>query len=278
MIFLVDNGSVRPEAYKNLCTIAAQLSGMLGEKIRPAPLLHADKIPAKELGGTAARTIEDCIKEAYDSGQRKFEILPLFFGPSGALVDYFPRRLNILSKNRQNFAVRILNPLFKDEKDGGDLLTDILEDRVMELANQLRLESFTVLLVDHGSPKKEVTEVRNILATRLGERLNALGIHVLPASMERRSGDEYAFNEPLLEFILNREVYANKNVVIAQLFLSPGRHAGPNGDIAGICAKAERDNVGLKTYRTDLIGNHPKLIDLLSRRWHERESLRWLTF
>jgi hypothetical protein len=205
-------------------------------------------------------------------------ILPLFFGLSGALVEYLPRRLKIMSRDRPNFSVQILNPLFKDVRNGGDLLTDMLEERVMDLVNERTLKSWSIVLVDHGSPKKEVIEVRNTLTKQLGQRLEALGIDVQPASMERRSGEAYDFNEPLLGSLLNRDAYANTKVVIAQLFLSPGRHAGADGDIATICEKAERDNVGLKTYRTELIGNHPKLIDLLCRRWHERDSVPWQSF
>ena len=186
--------------------------------------------------------------------------------------------MKILSKDRLNYSVRILNPLFKTLEDGGDILTDILQEIVMDVVNKLNLKSCSVVLVDHGSPRKEVTAVRNALAKQLGSRLENSGMRVEAASMERRGGEAYAFNEPLLEAILKQNSYHNRNVVLAQLFISPGRHAGPEGDVAVICADAEKNNYGLKTYRTELIGNHPKLIELLSRRWHERESRPWLRF
>ena len=79
MIFLVDNGSVRPEAYKNLCFIADQLSQSIGQKVVPAPLLHANKISQKLLNGQPAKNLEELIKDGYDCGKKCFTVLPLFF-------------------------------------------------------------------------------------------------------------------------------------------------------------------------------------------------------
>ena len=52
--------------------------------------------------------------------------------------------------------------------------------------------------------------------------------------MERRDGKQYEFNEPLLENILGSGNFI-KNVILAMLFISPGRHAGKDGDIDQIC-------------------------------------------
>jgi hypothetical protein len=276
MIFLVDNGSVRPEAYKNLCSIAALVSESIGEKVLPAPLLHADKIPGNELGGGRAVLLEELIKEAYAGGEMSFDVLPLFFGPSGALVDYLPRRLRILNKKYPGLKVRILNPLFISDKNGGDILTNILQERVQQLVEQHQLKEYKVAVVDHGSPRKEVTEVRNGVAIQLAHRFEASGIDVAPASMERRSGVEYDFNDPLLKNLLANKPFNAGVTIVAQLFVSPGRHAGAHGDIAVICASAETALPRLRTFRTELIGTHPLLIDLLSRRWKERAELSWL--
>jgi sirohydrochlorin ferrochelatase len=278
MIFLVDNGSVRPEAYQNLCTIAAQISAQLGMTVMPAPLLHANKIPASELGGAKPVLLEDALKDAYDLGQRKFTILPLFFGPSGGIFDYLPRRLEIVSKSRPGFAVRTLDPLFKDSFNGGDLLTEVIEQRVTERAAASGIQQYTVVLVDHGSPKPEVTVVRDFLAASLAARFEPWGIAVFPASMERRPGKEYDFNEPLLENALKTASRMSNTVIVAQLFLSPGRHAGEGGDIADICTKAENEDPNLRILRTELVGGHPKLLELLIRRWREREGNSWRSF
>ncbi|HKJ89791.1 MAG TPA: CbiX/SirB N-terminal domain-containing protein, partial [Oceanipulchritudo sp.] len=55
-------------------------------------------------------------------------------------------------------------------------------------------------------------------------------------------------------------------VVISMLFLSPGRHAGPEGDIAGICRDAEGRNPRLRTRMTGLVGDHPDIVPLLVKR------------
>ena len=58
---------------------------------------------------------------------------------------------------------------------------------------------------------------------------NVLGKPVIASSMERRSGAEYDFNEPLLESVLERPEL--DSVIVSLLFFSEGRHAGPDGDI-----------------------------------------------
>ncbi len=259
MIFLVDNGSLRPDAYLNLCKIAAEVSAVIGNCVKPAPLLHANKIPCEELGGNSAVLLEAQITEGLLNGVSEFTVLPLFFGESGALTDYLPRRLKKLSESHGQFKVKQLKPLFIDASNGGDILVAILEDRVRSSTNDHQLEECKIVLVDHGSPKVAVTNVRNQLAQLLNERFLLDGFEVVAASMERRPGPEYSFNEPLLETLLAN--ISTGNVVVAQLFLAPGRHAGPNGDIAAICEQAEAVSDNLNIFRTDLIGNHPLIIE-----------------
>ena len=55
--------------------------------------------------------------------------------------------------------------------------------------------------------------------------------------MERREGAEYDFNEPQLESAVVGKGEAVP-VVVALLFLQPGRHAGPGGDVKSIIAEA----------------------------------------
>ena len=92
------------------------------------------------------------------------------------------------------------------------------------------------------------------------------------ASMERRAGEEYAFNDPLLEKLL-AEICARgeRNVIVAQLFLAPGRHAGSNGDITKICLPFEKDGVRIK--QTPTLGKHPYLIEILGERLREFQYL-----
>ena len=56
------------------------------------------------------------------------------------------------------------------------------------------------------------------------------------------------------------------DVIISLLFLSPGFHAGIDGDITQICLEAERREPKLKTHFTELVGADENLITLLKER------------
>ena len=59
------------------------------------------------------------------------------------------------------------------------------------------------------------------------ERLKGTVKGFATCCMERREGSEYDFNDPLLESLIKElEEKKIKKLVLAQLFLSPGRHAG----------------------------------------------------
>jgi hypothetical protein len=162
-------------------------------------------------------------------------------------------------------------------------LVDVLEldNRIaIMLADQVRLTMRTrawmrpkVVLTDHGSPQPAVAEVRNHLGHQvralLGDEIEALVV----ASMERREGEAYAFNEPLLATVLRVPPFNHGEVVIALQFLSPGRHAGPGGDIAEICDAAVAEQPGLYTQMTDPIAADTRLVDLLAERLSEARAL-----
>ena len=76
--------------------------------------------------------------------------------------------------------------------------------------------------------------------------------------MESREGGEYAFNKPLLENLLGSEGF-DRDVIIAMLFISPGRHAGSGGDIDRICKEAEFENEHLHIYRSSLFSDTDEL-------------------
>ena len=83
--------------------------------------------------------------------------------------------------------------------------------------------------------------------------------------MERRQGAEYDFNGQLLGALLDSCAGqdADAVIVLAMMFISPGRHAGAGGDIEEICADAMARNPGLRVKISPLIGEHPLLIDIL---------------
>lgn len=163
-----------------------------------------------------------------------------------------------------------------------------------------------VLVVDHGSPTKAVATVRDHVAEQVRALLvdlssssssaevapPSLSLRVGAASMERRPGSDYAFADPLLENALHDRFDSfaataaaaamgeEKKicprlllVVVALLFLSPGRHAGPGGDIAKILDDAKdsyRERTGFRSAllaTTELVGSHPLLVEILVDRF-----------
>lgn len=263
-VFLVDNGSLRPASTLNLRRIAAALGERTGIPVEAASLLHSNKVPAEELEGIPATTLGPAATRHAEQGAREILVLPFFFGPSRALTGYLPERMATLRESYPDLTVRVAAPLV-DLQGPVDLrLARILKDGVLECMEPGARPA--VALVDHGSPIPEVTAVRNVLAGQLSALLEGEAHSVTAASMERREGDEYRFNEPLLENLLDQPGFNRGRVILSMLFLSPGRHAGRDGDVAGICAEAEKRNPGLKTAISRLAGEHEGMVDILADR------------
>ncbi len=260
MIFLVDNGSRVPAAYVSLVEIAQKLEAALCEPVVAAPFSHAEFV------------LEDLLEKSYQAEVRKFIILPLFFGPSAAVTKWIPRCLQEWSSQKEDVQWKMGMPLFVDESDGGTELAEMLISEFNTITESRDFEEASVVLVDHGSPQEKVTEVRDCLGRMVHRQLPSWVKQFSPASMERRSGSKYDFNEPLLEHLLKDSGFNAGTVILLQLFLSPGRHAGKRGDIESICTLAEAENHGLRIIRSGLLGNQPKLISLLEKRVNETQS------
>ncbi|NCC28186.1 MAG: cobalamin biosynthesis protein CbiX [Gammaproteobacteria bacterium] len=275
-ILLIDNGSKRADATLSLRRIASGLADRLGETVHPVSLLHSDRIPPSALHGQAADTFEPFLRRRLSEDARRFLILPLFFGPSRAIGDYVPERIAALQEERGPFQVRIaraLCPLPEGEPE----LVEILLEHIHEAAAEQGIAPRRILLVDHGSPIPTVTEVRRWLASQLAQRLaddSGTGVALGEAVMERRSGAEYDFNGELLEDRLRALAAEDIStpVILSMLFLSPGRHAGPGGDITEICASVERDHPGFHVHPSALVGSHPRLLDILEARVAEMDT------
>lgn len=261
---LVDNGSLRPQATFNLRRLSRALSAACGERIRPASLLHSNRIPAEALDGEKAITLGPLAERLAAEGATELIVLPLFFGPSQALTQYLPERLSKVQALYPDLVVKVAMPLV-DTLGTVDLrLARLLADNVREVMRTKQRP--TVILVDHGSPIPEVASIRDYLAGQLSALLSGESECVTFASMERREGNEYRFNEPLLETLLAAPAFAEREIILAMLFLSPGRHAGEGGDIAEICATAMANSPGLAITPTRLVGEHDGLIELLADR------------
>lgn len=280
LTILMDNGSLEPAATLGLRGLAAALATRLGTRVEPVSLLHSSAVPAEKIGGTSAEILEPALERRLATGQSDFVIMPLFFGPSGALTDYLPKRLAHLRTKHPSLKVRIAAPLFATDDDR---LARILADQVRALSiaphggtrppdgflarPEAELHPRRVALVDHGSPARAVNDVRNELARQLAGLLGP-DYTVAPSSMERREGAAYDFCEPLLAGLLRQPGWNAGDVIVAMQFLLPGRHAGPAGDVAEICRAAEIASGGaLRTTMTSLVGEHPLLVDILADRW-----------
>lgn len=263
-ILLVDNGSLRPQATLNLRRLALALSRATGEAVEATSLLHSYKIDPEQLGGEKAVTLGPLAERAAAQGVTELVILPFFFGPSRALTDYLPERLAEVQASYPRLGIKVARPLVDHQATVDLRLAQLLADNVRErLAGLSRPR---VVLVDHGSPIPEVTAVRNYLAGQLSVLLADEADSVGFASMERRDGEAYRFNEPLLEGLLASPALAGSDVVLAMLFLSPGRHAGEGGDIAKICERAMARSPGLNVATTRLVGEHDAIVDILATR------------
>lgn len=264
--FLFDNGSFRPDATRALRRLAARMQARLDRPVHPVSLLHSTRIPAEELDGEPARLLEPALDvwlAAHPGGTAW--LLPLFFGPSGALTDYVPeRRASLLARHPEGRIV-LAEPLVVDGEEPRELV-EILADQARATAAAQGWCRPKVVLCDHGTPQRAVTAVRDRLGARLAEVLREDAEAVAVASMERREGDEFAFNEPLLATRLATPPFNAGEVVVLLQFLSPGRHAGPGGDIAEICAAAEAANPGLRTAMSMPISDDERLVEVLARR------------
>lgn len=261
-ILLIDNGSSRPDSTLTLRRLADALAERLGREVAPVSLQHAHKVPPEALGGRPANTLGPYLRRATSAGERDFLAVPLFFGPSRALSRFVPDTVAELAPEVGDVRVRIARELCPLPPGEGRLAA-ILADHIRAAA--AGIGGARVVLVDHGSPIPEVTAVRQWLAAGLQEQL---GTAIHQAVMERREGPAYDFNGRLLSEVLEGLALdePTARVIVALLFIAPGRHAGAGGDIAEIVAGVERRHPGLRTRLTPLVSAHAGLVDILADR------------
>lgn len=267
--FLVDNGSLRPAATLALRRVAALLSTDAAVQVDPVSLLHSSKVPADDLGGIPAETFERALKLRLREGIRRIRVLPFFIGESRAITDYLPQ---VVEKVRQrtgiDFSCELLPPLCPFGQGEYPMLVEELVARItaVRAAAPDCHHPLNVLLVDHGSPEPRVGAVRDRIAASLQAHFTSrpeLGVcSVQPCSMERREGPEYDFNEPMLDAV-TATCDSRRPTIVALLFLSPGRHAGPDGDVATICRKA---NPKATFLFTDVLGESDAVRKILLER------------
>ena len=109
--------------------------------------------------------------------------------------------------------------------------------------------------------------------------------------MERRPAAAYDFNEPTLERLLDgmaarlcdagggdgaTDARPPAHVIVAMMFMLPGKHAGAGGDVATIISTAEERSgratgggAALCGAMTPPLAEHPLIEDVLVDRLHE---------
>mmetsp|Transcript_13046 Transcript_13046/g.21122 ORF Transcript_13046/g.21122 Transcript_13046/m.21122 type:complete len:624 (-) Transcript_13046:143-2014(-) len=252
---LVDNGSIRPEPVLQLRQHAAKLQEALGIKVQAVHARHSNKIEPSRLGGIAASILEHFV------GQKNVLVLPFFLGSTTTLTTFIPGLLP---------GAIIAPPLVGS--DGK--VADIVVSMIKQVAEEKQLPTpYRVVLVDHGSPSRDVNKTRRGLASQVRRRLGSSMRCVVDCSMERRPGDKYAFNDPLLENVFGSKMGLSGDVILAHAFLAPGRHAGENGDIHDIVSVVQKQNPGLRVHLTGLIGeDQVEICQLLKFRFDQALS------
>ncbi|MCH6254966.1 CbiX/SirB N-terminal domain-containing protein [Puniceicoccaceae bacterium K14] len=268
-VVLLDNGSLRAETTLRLRALAVELSTRLGVEIFPVSARHSNKVSPTELNGVAAEVWEHFVDSKLELGKRHFVILPLFFGSSGLLVDYIPRIFKKSSSDYSDACIEFAPTLVDVDKpdDGLAAIIVSLIRKKLDTIDESRISQ--ILLIDHGSPLMRVTRCRDIVANQVGEVFKRKGMDVMACSMERRNGEEYSFSDPLLENLLNDDfVKRESEILLARLFLFPGRHASPGGDIDQIIENSEWSKNGGIVHQTELVGQHPDLVSLLEENYY----------
>jgi sirohydrochlorin ferrochelatase len=260
-IALLDNGSLEPAAHRGLRAAAAALAARTGLPVEAVSWRHSDRIPAAELDGAPARTLLPWLRAQVRVGEREFVFVPFFISAEGAIVSSVRAELEGLRRAAGGFAYVLAPGL----SPAAESLGEIVAARVGETAAARGLSRPAVIVVDHGGPARASAVLRDAVTHAVRARLGAAVSRVAAASMESPEGPDFAFNQPLLAALLAAPGFDEGDVVIAPLFLLPGRHAGPDGDLAAIARAAGTAAPRRRCHFTGLVGSHPLAAELLAR-------------
>jgi len=229
-IALLDNGSLEPAAHRNLRAVAAAIAQRVGVDVHAVSWKHSDRIPASALDGAGGVTLGPWLRGRLAAGEHDFLFVPFFISAQGAIGSALRRDLELWRREPGGFEFT-----FTEGLAARGALPGIVAGRIRETIAARGLRRPAVIVVDHGGPSADSAALRNRIADAvradLGREIGALAA----ASME---GAEHPHNRPLLAEQLAAAGFDRGDVVIAPLFLSPGRHAGPDGDLARIARAA----------------------------------------
>lgn len=255
---LIDNGSLESAAQRNLRAVAAAISAAAGIEVQPVSWKHSDRINPGVLGGIPAWTLAPWLRAQHERGEREFIFIPFFISPQGAIGSALRRDIDSLQQELGGFRFTFTTGLA-----AGGVLPRIVATRIRETIRKAGLRHPPVVVVDHGGPSATSAALRDEIAAAVRRELGAEAGPLAAASME---GAEHAHNHPLLADVLASPGFDSGDVVIAPLFLSAGRHAGPRGDLATIALAAEDrlTSVPLRCHFTGLVGTHPAVVSALA--------------
>jgi len=253
IVALVDNGSLEPAAHRNLRHVAAALTRATGPLVHAVSWKHSDRIAAAALDATPAWTLGAFVRAMHALGQREFLFVPFFISAQGAIGSSLRSDLEKLRTELGELTFEFTAGLADR-----NALAAIVTTRIREAKAARSLVRPPVVVVDHGGPSAASAHLRNHLADTVRSQL---GDEVGPVAAASMEGD----HPPLLAAQLRAPGFAGNEVIVAQLFLSPGRHAGPGGDIEEICTDS-----GTRCHRTELVGTHPLAIATLAAALREK--------
>ncbi len=255
IVALIDNGSLEPAAHHNLRAVAAALAARAGVTVEPISWKHSDRIPAVALGGVPAWTLAPWLRHHVVEGQRDFLFVPFFISAQGAIGSALRDDLDKISGELGGVSFAFSAGLAEAGALGG-----IVAARVHETIAAKKLSHPPVIVVDHGGPSPTSAALRDQIADDV-RRL--LGTDIGPLTAASMEGRGHHHNRPLFADALAAPGIDRGDVVVASLFLSPGRHAGPAGDLAQIARMASA-----RVHFTELIGAHPAALDALAVALH----------
>ncbi len=254
-VALIDNGSLEPAATLNLRAVAAALSASVDVPVHPVSWKHSDRIPLAALAGDApGTTLAPFVRAQLAAGERHFVFVPFFVSAQGAIGSALRTDLERLQCEQASTGLPEFTFAFTTSLADSGAIAKIVAARVRETISVAALERPPVIVVDHGGPSPASAALRNRVADDVRTLLGAEIAALAAASME---GAAHAHNHPLLAAQLRAAGFDHGDVIVALLFLSPGRHAGPGGDIAQLCGAAETAAPALRCHLTDLVGPHP---------------------
>jgi sirohydrochlorin ferrochelatase len=240
IIALIDNGSLEPAAQRNLAAVATALSARTAVTVHPVSWKHSDR-------NSDAWTLAPFVRAQVRRGEREFVFVPFFISAQGAIGSALRGDLEKLQRELGGFDFT-----FTDGLATRGAIPTIVADRIRAIITEHGLTQPPVVVVDHGGPSATSAALRDQLAAEVRTLLGGEITVLAAASME-------GTHRPLLAEQLRSSGFAGNTVVVAPLFLSPGRHAGPGGDLARICAASDA-----QCHIADLVGTHVFVADALA--------------